>query len=257
MTNGAAGTAGIAGTAGTLGSYMPLASLSSGLGQVTGGLLAGSYEDAIRRAQDYYRGGMERAGGELRRHEEIGREDIQRGLEGAQQYGAPYRGAGETALQSYMGSLGLGGAGARQSALEAFQASPGYQFALEEGLKGVQRGLAPRGLAGSGREAKELSRYATGLAGQEYGGWQQQLADLATGGRASAEQAAQRQYQTGGQLAELGVGYGGSLADLYERLSQSQAESQLAQAQAAQQRGQAFGQFGIGSAILGKLGGFY
>jgi hypothetical protein len=242
MPNGTAGTTG-------LGSYLPSAALGAGIGQSIGGLLGGNYEDAIQRAQQFYGTGMERATEQLGEREAIGREDIQRALQEAQQYGVPYRGAGEAALQPYLGSLGIGDTATRRAAQEAFQTSPGYQFALEEGLKGVQRGLAPRGLLGSGREARELGRYATGLAGQEYGRWQQQLAGLAGAGQQAAEQAAQRSYQTGPQLAQLGYGYGGTLANLYGQMAQSQAEAELARGQAGQQRGA-----GIGS-LIGAVGG--
>jgi hypothetical protein len=217
-----------------------------------GGLFGNSYEDSINKAQDYYQQGMGQAQQQLREHEAQGRGDIQQGLAGAQQYGAPYRQAGESALDPYLGSLGIGDSAQRRAAQEAFQTSPAYQFALEEGLKGVQRGLAPRGLLGSGREAKELSRYATGLAGQEYGKWQAQLANLAGAGQMGSEQAAQRQYQSGSQLAQLGAGYGSTLADLYGQMAQSRAESELAKAQQSQQRGA-----GLGSLAGAGIGGFF
>jgi hypothetical protein len=239
-----------------LGSYLPGAALGAGIGQTIGGLRGEDYSDAIRRAQQFYGTGMERATEQLAEREAIGREDIQQALQQAQQYGVPYREAGEAALQPYLGTLGIGDTATRRAAQEAFQASPGYQFALQEGLRGIQRGLAPRGLLGSGREARELGRYATGLAGQEYGRWQQQLAGLAGAGQTAAAQEAQRAYQTGPQLAQLGYGYGGTLANLYGQMAQAQAEAELARAQAQQQREQERGA-GIGGLLggLGTIGG--
>ncbi len=50
-----------------------------------------------------------------------------------------------------------------------FQADPGYQFRLNQGLDNVQSRLAGRGLIGSGAEMKGLNDYAQGAASQEYG----------------------------------------------------------------------------------------
>lgn len=47
--------------------------------------------------------------------------------------------------------------------------TPGYQFALQQGLKGTNNALAAQGLDLSGAQAKGLSSYATGLADQTYG----------------------------------------------------------------------------------------
>lgn len=47
--------------------------------------------------------------------------------------------------------------------------TPGYQFALQQGLKGTNNALAAQGLGLSGAQAKGLSSYATGLADQTYG----------------------------------------------------------------------------------------
>lgn len=47
--------------------------------------------------------------------------------------------------------------------------TPGYQFALTQGLKSTNNALAAQGLGLSGAQAKGLSSYATGLADQTYG----------------------------------------------------------------------------------------
>lgn len=47
--------------------------------------------------------------------------------------------------------------------------TPGYQFALTQGLKGTNNSLAAQGLGLSGAQAKGLASYATGLADQTYG----------------------------------------------------------------------------------------
>lgn len=47
--------------------------------------------------------------------------------------------------------------------------TPGYQFALTQGLKGTNNALAAQGLALSGAQTKGLNSFATGLADQTYG----------------------------------------------------------------------------------------
>lgn len=61
----------------------------------------------------------------------------------------------------------------------SFQASPGFQFALQTGLDGVQRKLAAGGMSDSGNALAELTKYGTGLASQEYGNTLDRLGNFA------------------------------------------------------------------------------
>jgi hypothetical protein len=49
------------------------------------------------------------------------------------------------------------------------QNTPGYQFAMSQGLKGTNNALASQGLGLSGAQAKGLDTFSTGLANQTYG----------------------------------------------------------------------------------------
>lgn len=62
------------------------------------------------------------------------------------------------------------GVGAQGSAgmLAQLQATPGYQFAKEQGLQATQSGFAAQGLAKSGAALKGAANYAEGLAGTTY-----------------------------------------------------------------------------------------
>lgn len=51
----------------------------------------------------------------------------------------------------------------------SYTGSPGFQFALDQGLNGVNAKLAAGGMNGSGNQLAELTRYGTGLAMQDYG----------------------------------------------------------------------------------------
>lgn len=54
-----------------------------------------------------------------------------------------------------------------------FSASPGFKFALDSGLEAVKRTMAARGMLHSGNALSELMRTGIGMAGQEYGNWDQ------------------------------------------------------------------------------------
>lgn len=59
-----------------------------------------------------------------------------------------------------------------QGAVDRFQESPGYQFAVDEALKQVQRQGASRGLLDSGAGLRAMTDRAQGMANQEYNNWQ-------------------------------------------------------------------------------------
>ena len=52
-----------------------------------------------------------------------------------------------------------------------FESSPGYEFQLEQGLRAADMRLSRGGANYGGRAVKEASRYATGLAQQDYYNW--------------------------------------------------------------------------------------
>ena len=88
---------------------------------------------------------------------------------------APYVSAGQTSIGNLMGQLqnGTFGAGSNPTftAPTAAQAAatPGYQFTLQQGERGVDAGAAARGGALSGGAIKASDQYAQGLASTTYG----------------------------------------------------------------------------------------
>jgi hypothetical protein len=87
------------------------------------------------------------------------------------QLSAPYRALGQSAIPQLQSLLGLtpSGApaapGAQQAALAA---TPGYQFALQQGLQSTQASANAMGLGLSGNTLTALDQYSTGLANQTY-----------------------------------------------------------------------------------------
>jgi len=110
---------------------------------------------------------------------------------------APYREVGYGALGKLAGMYGVAapGGGAGYGGTGDFETSPGYAFRMAEGQKAIERSAAARGSLGSGGTLKALTRYAQGVASDEYNNYANRLAALAgvgqsaTGSTASAGQA--------------------------------------------------------------------
>ena len=66
-----------------------------------------------------------------------------------------------------------------------FEETPGYQFVMDEGLRARDRVASSRGRYFSGGTARELQRYAQGLASQEYDNYFRRLQDQVTGGNSA------------------------------------------------------------------------
>lgn len=75
--------------------------------------------------------------------------------------------------------------------MSAFFESPDYQFNLAEGQKAIDRSLVARSGALSGAAVKEGTRYASGLASQQYGDFTNRLLTIAGLGNAATSNTAQ------------------------------------------------------------------
>jgi len=207
----------------------------------------GAGEEANKRYQEY----MKKAEDAIRSSKEQGRTDISQGLKEGLGYTQPYREGGERAEKMYESSMGLGDT---SLATNAFKTSLGYQFALEQGLQGVGANAAARGLAGSGAQAKELTRYGQGMADQEYGNWQNRLSGLSSLGAQLGSEAGQETIGTGKSLAGLEEWGGDSLANIYGEEGQSAAESYLRDNQS--DLPSILGMAGTAAGIYAGTGGF-
>lgn len=110
--------------------------------------------------------------------------------------------------------------------------TPGYQFTLDQGLKGVQNSYAARGLGSSGAALKGAARYATGLADATYN--QQLENDLKQ--RIAAWNMLWPQSQQGAgsaaALGGLGSQYTTTQGSLITDASKAQAAGEVGQANA-------------------------
>lgn len=154
-------------------------------------------------------------------------------------------------------ALGVNGAAGNQRAVDAFQAGPGYQFALDQGNQAVERRRATSGMWDSGNTDIDLMKFGQGLANQEYGNWRNALT-----GFVPAE------LQATGGVANAAVGRGTGLADLYTRDADArtnvlgsvtsggmQANNQEAAGKAAGAKNLLGAGLSLGSLVAGGLGG--
>jgi hypothetical protein len=79
-----------------------------------------------------------------------------------------------------------GQAGDRTNALRDFQASPGFQFRLGEGVNALDRSAASRGMVLSGAQTRAVQDYGQNRASDEWGNYISGLSALSGGGQATA-----------------------------------------------------------------------
>ena len=155
-------------------------------------------------------------------------------------YYDPYTQATQGAPGMQANALGLGGAAGNEAATNAFQAGPGYQFALDQGLQALNRNAASRGMLASGNNSMDITRYAQGLANQEYGNWLDRLGNFSGMGLGAAQGQTGRQ----GALAGIDTGYGQNQADVFQNTTNSLMDLYKPQQQQ---------QSGLGTALAGGL----
>jgi len=155
----------------------------------------------------------------------------------------------------YADALGLNGPEGQARARSTFQASPGFQFQLDEANNLAERRAAARGGLGGGNVIDATTRLATGLAQQDYGNWLSRLAPY----NAQSESIAGRQAGVLGDRAQL---YPQAYSELGRLGYQAQTGMADADADAIMDRNRASGQIwntlgnlaGAGASLLG--GGF-
>ena len=140
----------------------------------------------------------------------------------------PYADAGAAAQGAYAYELGIGD---RPEDYRGFEASPGYEFARAEGLRGIEGGAAARGGLLSGATMRDAMGYATGLAQQDYGNHLARLSGQIGTGMTSA-----------GAIASAQGAYGNAMGRANEMdVAQRTAASDAAAARLAAAQGSAAG----------------
>lgn len=150
---------------------------------------------------------------------------------------APYVAAGNQATGALNGLLYGNDNGA---SLKALEASPGYQFRVDQGQKALNTGWAARGLLNSGAAQKSALSFGQGIASEEYGNRFNQLAQ-------------QQGMGLGAASAQAGVSsnYASNVASQNNALAGVLANSALARGQANAQL------YGTTANALGQIGGSF
>ncbi|TNC16411.1 hypothetical protein FF100_03965 [Methylobacterium terricola] len=138
---------------------------------------------------------------------------------------------GQNAFDRYLDATGANGQAGSQAAAAAFQASPGYQYAMDQALGAVQRSAAARGGLAGGNATADILNTANGLASQSWQSYVNNLGNaaqsyntgLAGQGQGYAAQANASQG-LGTQLASLGQTFGQNQAGIYGTAAQQQAQ---------------------------------
>lgn len=124
----------------------------------------------------------------------------------------PYTSAGAGATSKLSDFLGIGGNGA--SASDILASSPGYQFALDQGIQQLNRSQAARGGFNSGAAYKDLQNYTTGLANQTADSYYNKLAGVSGQGLGAAGQYGNNTTALGSAGANANIQTGNTLAQL-------------------------------------------
>ena len=132
----------------------------------------------------------------------------QAAVKGITDYGDKYRNEFSTLARSYDPYTATGYTANNQlqnllSNPSSVGSLPGYQFALDQGVKGLVNSAAGRGMLNSGAAGKDVLKYATGYADQTYGN---QLARLmAASGQGLGATTAQNAMEGQGLQGQLGT----------------------------------------------------
>ena len=119
----------------------------------------------------------------------------------------PWLNAGTSAL-AQMQALNSGD-------FSSFTESPDYQFALTQGLQGLDRSAAARGALYSGGHSADVMNYAGGLASQNYNNYYNRLVGLAGIGQTSANQLGQFGAQNAANQGQYAMGAANARASAY------------------------------------------
>jgi hypothetical protein len=158
-------------------------SIVAGIASIAGGLIGGN---SAKKASKYQANAANAATAEQGRQ-----------FDTIQQQQSPFRDAGVKALNQLMQLYGMGEGGTGQPDYSAFQNSPDYQFALQQGGQAVDRSAAARGNLNSGNTLAAQQQFGQGLASQQLGNYRNQLMGLIGGGQNAGNVLAQAGLQTG------------------------------------------------------------
>ena len=145
------------------------AAAAGGISAGTGALIGGGISALGGVANSLLQGGNAgRAGAQAQRNLELILPQMQQNYVDTKAQYQPYTEAGQQGSTATQDLLGLNGPDAAAAAMQRFQTSPGYQFQMEQGLRGIDAGAASRGMLRSGATLKAEETFGQGLANQDF-----------------------------------------------------------------------------------------
>jgi hypothetical protein len=162
---------------------------------------------------------LQQAGAEAQGYLATGRETAGAGVTNANALLQPYIDQGGRALGVVGDLSGANGVDAGRAAMGNFQASPAYQWNMDQGLRAIDAGASAKGMLVSGGTRRAEQTYGAGLASNEFGQYYNRLSGLATQGLAASGTAGSNIMAGAGRQGEFdrlsaanAVGTGNSLA---------------------------------------------
>ena len=162
------------------------------IGDIAGALIGSSASKKASKAQQK---AAAEAVAEQRRQFDLSRGDLE-----------PWRTAGGAAIKA--------GSAMLQPGFD-YTASPGYQWRLDEGLRGVQNSAAAKGLLQSGGTLKGIDKYGQGFAAQDFQDQFNRQMAVASGGQQATQAGAALGQQTANSIGDLLTQAGNAKASGY------------------------------------------
>ena len=113
----------------------------------------------------------------------------------------PFISTGQSALSGLADADGLNGATGYANALSNFQASPGYQYQLSQGLSAIDNGAAERGTLRDGNTVRAEEALGSNLANQDFGNYVGRLNTLTSLGQTATSALGSAGVTTGSGIA--------------------------------------------------------
>ncbi|MBQ5963141.1 hypothetical protein [Massilia sp. ZL223] len=187
---------------------------------VVGGTVAGGYMSS--KAQSKAAG---QAADAQERTSELGIEEQRRQFDQIQKLLSPFVNAGAGALGAQQNLLGLNGAGAQQTAVDAVEMSPQFSALAKQGEEAILANASATGGLRGGNALGALAQFRPQLLAQLIDQQYSRLGGLAQMGQASAAGVGSAGMQTGNNVAQL-LGQQGA-AQAGAALAAGNAKSQL------------------------------
>jgi hypothetical protein len=136
------------------------------------------------------------------------------------------QGAAGGGYQAYADATGANGPEGLARARQNFQAGPGFNFALDQGVNAINRSGVARGAA-TGNILRDAQTFGSGLANQEWGNYVNRLAPWLGQGTALAGSVSDINRALGGELSRSYTGEGDAAARAYGAIGDVQGQAAM------------------------------